>query len=85
MTKQTINTYLVVVLGTLAEIEEDAPEGVLYAALMTAGCGMAEWQIVRSVLIGGGLAEARPGPCLRATDAGREMAAKISAAALGPT
>lgn len=54
------------VAETLAEAGE-APEGILYAGLMTKGGSLAEFEAVKTFLLVAGLAEEAPGPVLVAT------------------
>lgn len=51
---------------TLAEVGA-APEGILYAGIMTKGGCMEEFQAVKTWLIVAGLATEAPGPVLVAT------------------
>ena len=51
---------------TLAEVGE-APEGILYAGLMTKGGTLAEFEAVKTFLLVAGLAKEAPGPMLVAT------------------
>lgn len=36
-----------------------APDGVIYAALMTQGCSLEQWERIRDLLVGSGLVEKR--------------------------
>ena len=54
------------VAAILAEVDE-APEGILYAGLMTKGGTLTEFQAVKTFLLVAGLAEEAPGPVLVAT------------------
>lgn len=57
-----------------------APEGILYASVMAAGCTLPVFQQARDSLVRLGLAESRPGPCLAITASGRQMAADLNRA-----
>lgn len=54
------------VAETLAEVGE-APEGILYAGLMTMGGSLTEFHAVKNWLLVAGLAEEAAGPVLVAT------------------
>lgn len=53
-------------LCTLAETPEGAPSGVLYAALMTAGVTLSEWQDAVAWMVANGLVT-KDGDILRPT------------------
>lgn len=60
------------VAETLAEVGE-APEGILYAGLMTKGGSLQEFHAIKTFLLDAGLAEEAPGPVLVATQRLRHL------------
>ena len=79
MNRDTLNRYLAAVLTTLRESDDEAPSGILYAALMAHGCSHGDFMTVQAMLVSSGLATL-DGDMLALTDAGRAIADKINAA-----
>jgi len=81
MTRKEANIYLAAILETLAEGENgEAPEGILYAGIATAGASFGDWQAITNILLAGLLCERTPGPCLKLTDKGRKAVERIAEA-----
>jgi nitrate reductase assembly molybdenum cofactor insertion protein NarJ len=82
MTRNELNTYLAIVLETLAEAGDDgAPSGPMYAAMMghLGEDAFNRYSTIVQVLLKGKLATQSPSHVLTITPAGRAIVAKIEA------
>jgi hypothetical protein len=77
MTTRELNIGLAAVVTTVADVG-DAPEGVLYAALMAKGYTLDGLLLILGVLAQAGMIT-RAGDVATITGRGRELAAKINA------
>ena len=78
MDRNKLNILLAAVITTVDELGE-APEGILYAGLMSQGYTLDQFNIGISLMQRAGLATSES-YLLKLTPAGHEMAAKINAA-----
>ena len=78
MDRRKINVGLAAVVTTVAELGE-APEGVMYAGLITQGYALDEFETVLELLARSGMIKRAPSCLVTITDAGRAMARKIEA------
>jgi len=84
MTRDRLNGLLVAVIMALDEADgAGAPEGHIYAGLMQDGVTFDDYQLLRSLLLEGGIATSS-GDCLALTPRGRELAAQIELARAKP-
>jgi hypothetical protein len=77
--RDKMNAGIQMIITTLAEHPEDAvPEGILYAALM-GWMNFDEFNGVVRFLLIGLFVERLPGPVLKITDRGQELAKRLEA------
>ncbi len=74
MTKDQARALQQIAKGIIEACETFAPGGVIYAALMSKGCSLNQYQQIMSQLVGAGML-AKDGDCYTATDKGRTFAA----------
>jgi hypothetical protein len=79
MEKKLAMAVIGATIETLAEVPEGlAPEGHLYMAMQHLGIDLDGYQRLVGVMVGSGLVEKVPGPQLRITTKGRELADKMT-------
>jgi len=66
MEEAKLNKLAYMVAVVLAEFGE-APEGILYTGLMKANASLDDFERIKAILVGHGLASLEPGPVLKAT------------------
>jgi predicted methyltransferase len=78
MTREETNAYLCVILETVSESKSGVPSGHMYAAFMTKGITLDEYQSILGIAQRGGLVEVKS-HLVTLTPKGQEMVEKIHA------
>lgn len=73
-TKEEINKALLALLTAISAADDmGAPEGILYAGLMTAGYDHADYSFLRALLLKGALIRSTGANCFGLTTKGRQV------------